>query len=663
VRVWDLSHVQTVVGRCYPRRVATPDRIGFLRQELARWVEQGLISVEQQERILALYDVGASSRPLPPAESAGLAARPEQRRVSAWLPAILITMAVLLIGVGLTLFYAANWRKMAPGLKLAQIAGLLVLIHGGSFALLFGKRRFPIAGRGLLVLGMLAFGAAIGLVAQTYHISAHPTHGLLLWLIGVIALSAVMQERIGYHLGLGLILLWHLWELDAYGHFNPGFLPLLAVLALLLYRAGDKAGLLVCGLQALLWLWLADLHWIDRIRAHWAEALTAFFFLQLPLGLCLIALSRLRRPELLSPAAAVLGAIGWICLFAPLIGLSWPMSLGDSPLPFFATGLWPLLVEHVALCVVAGLLLLRLRRQGERGLGLLLAVLLYGALALVLPLNQNAVRLVFCHLGLVGLVLGMLHDGHRAGAGRAVQRVLAFVLAVATLFVKSGVFLIMGEVHGSYFVAYALGALILVVVIFLCNRCVPVLLAREAAPVRYPLALLDGLSALAAFGVLYAAAFKLHEQSSVLDAGTVVLILLAVFIALALALYAFLWRRSPDRLPLGLSAVVFGAALVLLVVARPAVPWQLYSVAFNLLLLVLQGLLLVHATRVNSIALANLVMIAFALQVATRYFDIFWDLLSGSLLFIVTGVVVFAGGFLLERNRRRLVRHIKEGRA
>jgi len=77
------------------------------------------------------------------------------------------------------------------------------------------------------------------------------------------------------------------------------------------------------------------------------------------------------------------------------------------------------------------------------------------------------------------------------------------------------------------------------------------------------------------------------------------------------------------------------------------------------LLLVVVGVLIYYSTRVNSVLLLNLAIAGFGLQVTTRYFDIFWDLLSGSLLFIVTGIVLFGGGLLLEVNRRKVIQHIQ----
>ncbi len=51
----------------------------------------------------------------------------------------------------------------------------------------------------------------------------------------------------------------------------------------------------------------------------------------------------------------------------------------------------------------------------------------------------------------------------------------------------------------------------------------------------------------------------------------------------------------------------------------------------------------------------NLAFIGFALGLLTLYFDTFWGLMARSYFFMGLGVLLFAGGYLMERQRRRLV--------
>lgn len=628
------------------KRKVTRGQLTFLEQQLSWWVDRGLVTGEQREGILERYDAGE--------------ARPERRRVAVILPAILIGLAVVLIGVGLILFYAANWRKMMPGLKLAQVFGVLLASYGGSYYLIF-RRRLLLAGRGLLLLGMISFGAAIGLIAQIFHISAHPANGVLLWLVGTLALAAVMEERWGYYLAAVLAMVWNCWELFVYNNANYVFVLFVAVLFYLFYRKGDPVGQLLAAFEGLFWLFQINAHFVAEIAdadGPWGAAVVAALLLQLPLGVVLVALRGIAKPAALELPLAVLGALGWVLLFLPLIGLSWPMEL-DPRFLFFGRLQLPFALQHGLLLVAGAALVGVLRRQGQPT-WLPAACLGFGALVLVAPLGYKPVLLVVTHVGLLGLILGLLVFSHGPG-GRTVDRVFALLFAISALVVKGVGLLGLAAVNRQYFVAYCMGFVVFATVLFLINQYVRDHLTATARPdsARYLGGVLDGLCALAAFLMLYAVSFKLREQDSVFQADPVVLLLVGLFIVLALGFYVVLWRRGSARLPLGLSAIVFGVATIILLVAGPSIPWQVYSVAFNLLLLLFEGVLLYYATRINSTVVANIAIAAFALQVFTRYVDIFWDLLSGSLLFIITGLVVFGGGFFLELNRRKVTRRIR----
>lgn len=621
-----------------------------LRPELGRWLQDGLITVEQHQRILDSYqDPGSPGR--------------SPRRVSSILPAIMISLAVVLIGVGMFLFYAANWRAMLPGVKLAQVFGIVVGAYGGSYYLLF-RRKMPLAGRGLLLLGMVAFGAAIALISQIFHISAHPSNGVLVWMIGVLLLSAVMEEQLGYYLGAALALVWNLWEISVYGSPNYFFVLVPLVLGFLFHAKQNRAGLVGCALALLMWFYQVNIELVSRVAEASEAHIYALILLHLPLGLVLVAASRFAARDLFTPARAVMGAIGWCFLFLTLLGLSWPMEL---------SALFPLLVSHPALwiqfllllCTAAVLIVSRLRHQP--GSWLLWSGLLCAALVFVLPMGQRQVGLIVTHLTLLALLLGLLYHGHRHG-GRLV-RVLAFVFSIAALVVKGLGLLIMAASKPSYFAAYCIGYVMFATVVFLINQTVHHQLgavappagsvpAASGAPARYRVALLDGMCALSVFLILFALSFHFEQQQTIFTAGAAVLLLVGLFISLALGFYWWLWRRGSPRLPLVISAIIFTACTAVMAMANPGLPWQFYSVVFNLLLLMVEGALLFYAVRVNSTALANLVIGGFTLQIFTRYFDLFWDLLSGSLLFIITGLVIFGGGFFLELNRRKVVRMI-----
>ncbi len=57
--------------------------------------------------------------------------------------------------------------------------------------------------------------------------------------------------------------------------------------------------------------------------------------------------------------------------------------------------------------------------------------------------------------------------------------------------------------------------------------------------------------------------------------------------------------------------------------------------------------------------LINVGIVFFVLDVIARYFDFFWDMMPNSLFFMAGGVLLFVGGTLLERNRRKVIRGMK----
>ena len=136
--------------------------------------------------------------------------------------------------------------------------------------------------------------------------------------------------------------------------------------------------------------------------------------------------------------------------------------------------------------------------------------------------------------------------------------------------------------------------------------------------------------------------------------------------AVAIGVTAWLaWRQSlqGNRSPAELAEM--GAIAVLLAAAHVAalvsVDWDpFYPIVFNALFalsalgLMASGYLQDREGRVNlSIGLV-------ALYVVTRYFEYSIDLLDSSLLFSGAGVILLAGGYLLDRGRRRMLASMRE---
>lgn len=129
-------------------------------------------------------------------------------------------------------------------------------------------------------------------------------------------------------------------------------------------------------------------------------------------------------------------------------------------------------------------------------------------------------------------------------------------------------------------------------------------------------------------------------------AGTLVLLA-----GVGVAAWLYQRRGGPERRYL-LPAVLAPVGAVLLAEWTPEVGRM---ILFNLLL---------FGGAVGSVALGiqrrmglllNLGLIAFAIHLVTRYFDLFFSAMDRSFFFMLGGALLLAGGWFLERNRRRWV--------
>jgi uncharacterized membrane protein len=112
-----------------------------------------------------------------------------------------------------------------------------------------------------------------------------------------------------------------------------------------------------------------------------------------------------------------------------------------------------------------------------------------------------------------------------------------------------------------------------------------------------------------------------------------------------------------------------GAAALLLVVAvnsalyLPMGDDVFYPVVFNILLLLgILGLIFMGYLQRQEVWV-NLALVFFSLDVVTRYFELSWSLFDRSVVFILAGIILLGGGFLLERGRRQMFERMRRQEA
>ena len=161
-----------------------------LRDEVRQWEADGIIAAEQAEAIRDRY---ASDAP----EAGGSA-------IGNRVVSIIAIMGAVLIGLGIITFIAANWTAISREVKLVlMVVGTpSIYVIGWFVGYRYGYPRIGIA---ILLLGAIAFGASIHLVAQAYHVPVNHPNLVPMWFLGVIPLAYVIRSQA--MMGLSIILL------------------------------------------------------------------------------------------------------------------------------------------------------------------------------------------------------------------------------------------------------------------------------------------------------------------------------------------------------------------------------------------------------------------------------------------------------------------------
>ncbi len=163
-----------------------------LAKELDRWVADGLVAPQQAETIRARYAGTAS----------------EERRER--LVAVIAIVGAVVLGLGVILFFAANWGGIPEWTRLLLLVAAIVAAYAAADRL---RDRSPGIAHALVVLGVLLFGASIFLVGQMYNVSAHDPLAFLLWAAAALAMGVLWRSAPLAALSLVLLAAWQAHEL------------------------------------------------------------------------------------------------------------------------------------------------------------------------------------------------------------------------------------------------------------------------------------------------------------------------------------------------------------------------------------------------------------------------------------------------------------------
>ncbi|GAB4217170.1 MAG: hypothetical protein OHK0012_20960 [Synechococcales cyanobacterium] len=221
------------------------------RQQLAKvldqWVSEDLISPEQRQRLRDYYQLDQLTQ-----------------RAGGTFTLILLILGGILIGLGIISFVAANWDMIPRSVRAVVAVGLTLGLQWQGYALWRTAGRWQRLGTALLLVGELALGASIGLVAQWFQVSGHPSGLFLGWGIGVLAVAYGIRHTPSAVLAVLLIAPGYFvysWERVSW-IYHPALLPwwALVIVMPLAYWCRSRlvwflsVGLLGVGMSRLMWL-------------------------------------------------------------------------------------------------------------------------------------------------------------------------------------------------------------------------------------------------------------------------------------------------------------------------------------------------------------------------------------------------------------------------
>lgn len=225
-----------------PGRKIPGEWVKWLEGEAAAWVKEELIEQQLADAILQRYQE----------------IQPTTAEASGNLVTVLAVMGALLLGIGVILFFAANWQMMSKLLKTTIVMGSILIAYGVGYYLVFEKQNFPRVGRSLVFLGSILYGAGIWLIAQIFHISSHYPNGVLLWALGILPMVLICHSQaILVEVSL-LFILWTILEQTGFASTNLLYLPLFCINILLCFKLQSRLAIGITLSGFIIWLAIAS---------------------------------------------------------------------------------------------------------------------------------------------------------------------------------------------------------------------------------------------------------------------------------------------------------------------------------------------------------------------------------------------------------------------
>lgn len=180
-----------------------------VKADIARWQSEGLVGSDLAARLSADIDRN---------HGGGLG-----------FGHVLAIMAALLFAAAVLILVAANWEAIP---RIGRVGALFALIAfgyvGGAILRLRGHVAF---GEAAWLIAAAAFGGAIALIGQIYHMSGDEVQAILVWCAGTAVAAALLRSPILTVAAVGLAMAWLVYPVTNFSaDIDHRFVVILAAL-------------------------------------------------------------------------------------------------------------------------------------------------------------------------------------------------------------------------------------------------------------------------------------------------------------------------------------------------------------------------------------------------------------------------------------------------
>src|SRR3989338_8466781 len=176
-------------------------------QELQGLINQGTITHDQAVAVMNAFSVSRKEK--------------HAFMIGERFLKLLSVLGAILIGIGVILFFAANWRDIPPMGKTILLVGSTLAAYGIGYFLRYHKQTYATIGEAVFLIGAFLYGTSIFLILQTYHVRLEYPNEILFWLLGILPLGYLLMLRSVAALAHGLFLFWFGYALINNGSVDP----------------------------------------------------------------------------------------------------------------------------------------------------------------------------------------------------------------------------------------------------------------------------------------------------------------------------------------------------------------------------------------------------------------------------------------------------------